>query len=64
MWLVAIRLQLNTVVACHWAPFFIVWNTSETNMTWLKQGITLEWTALPYDMYKKYLNTFYCGEQS
>ena len=27
-------------------------------MTWLKQGITLEWTALSYYMLKKYLNTF------
>ena len=63
MWLVAIWLQLNTGIACYWAPCFTVWNTYETNMTWLMRGITLEWTALPYYMYKKYLRTFYCGWQ-
>jgi hypothetical protein len=58
MWLLAIWLQLNTVMACHWALFVTVWNSYQTTMTWLRWGITLEWTALPYDMYKKYLNTF------
>jgi hypothetical protein len=38
-------------------------NTYEINMTWLRQGTTLEWTALQYYMYKKCLSTFIYGSQ-
>ena len=42
MWLVAIWLQLNTVIACIWAKCVTAWNAYETNMTLLRWGITLE----------------------
>ena len=63
MWLVAIWVQLNTVIAYHWALFVTVWSTYQTSMTWLRCGTTLEWTALPSSMYKKCFSTSYCGVQ-
>ncbi len=41
-----------------------VLNIYKTTMSWLRQGITVVWTVLPYCMYKKCFSAFYCDRQS
>ena len=44
-----------------WAHCVAAWNTYESTTAWLSQGITVEWTALAYYMYKNCFNTSFLG---